>query len=127
MPHANTRTTLVRRAVARFEPPSATPTLASSAVAAANAADSSAHPIQLPIQFVVQLMAIRIRAAHDFSANSVSQGEPASSPKHPVLSSLRPLQPKHRRSLLKNSLIPMGTSNAVLRLILPAVLIGGMV
>src|SRR5438045_3448498 len=47
MPHAITTTTLVRTAVARFESICATPTLASRAVAAAKAADSSAHPIQL--------------------------------------------------------------------------------
>jgi hypothetical protein len=47
MPHANTTTTLVRSAMARFESTCSTPTLASSAVAAANAAESSAHPIQL--------------------------------------------------------------------------------
>ena len=47
MPHANTTTTLVRTAVARFESMCATPTLASRAVAAAKTAESSAHPIQL--------------------------------------------------------------------------------
>jgi len=47
MPQAKTTTTLVRRAVARFESTCATPILASSAVAAAKAAESRAHPIQL--------------------------------------------------------------------------------
>ena len=47
MPQAKTTTTLVRRAVARFESTCATPTLASRAVAAAKAAESSAHPIQV--------------------------------------------------------------------------------
>ena len=63
MPHANTTTTLVRTAVARFESTCATPTLARRAVAAANTADRSAQPIQLLVQLFVQFMAIRIRGA----------------------------------------------------------------
>jgi len=47
MAQAKTTTTLVRSAVARFESTCATPTLARSAVAAAKAAERSAHPIQL--------------------------------------------------------------------------------
>ena len=43
---AKTTTTLVRKAMARFESTCATPTLASRAVAAAKAAESNAHPIQ---------------------------------------------------------------------------------
>ena len=52
MAHANTRTTVVRMAVARFESTCATPTFASSAVAAAKNAERSAHPIQV-IAFMV--------------------------------------------------------------------------
>jgi hypothetical protein len=47
MPQAKATTTLVRKAMARFESTCATPTLASSAVAAAKTAESNAHPIQL--------------------------------------------------------------------------------
>ena len=46
MAQAKTTTTLVRRAMARFESTCATPTLARSAVAAAKTAESIAHPIQ---------------------------------------------------------------------------------
>jgi len=47
MLHAKISTTVVRSAMARFESTCSTPTLASKAVAAAKAADSRAHPIQL--------------------------------------------------------------------------------
>ena len=58
MPQAKTTTTVVRTAVARFESTCATPTLASSAVAAAKRAESSAQAIQLE----VQLMGNMVRA-----------------------------------------------------------------
>src|SRR6202012_1131817 len=47
---------VVRSAVARFESTCATPTLASSAVAAAKRAESRAHAIQLEVRFVVKLV-----------------------------------------------------------------------
>ena len=47
MAQAKTTTTLVRKAMARFESTCATPTLAKRAVAAAKTAESIAHAIQL--------------------------------------------------------------------------------
>jgi hypothetical protein len=46
MAQAKSRTTVVRRAMARFESTCATPTLAKRAVAAAKTAESIAHAIQ---------------------------------------------------------------------------------
>ena len=54
MAQANTTTTLVRRAMARFESTCATPTLAKRAVAAAKIAESIAHAIQLMGNMVQQ-------------------------------------------------------------------------
>ncbi len=63
MAQAKARTTVVRIAVARFESTWATPTLASRAVAAANTAESRAHPIHV-IQNMVRGLTI---AGGDFA------------------------------------------------------------